>query len=227
VEVVAQLGSVKETIEWLQSNPSPDLAFLDIHLSDDQSFSVFDACEVSFPVVFTTAYDRYLLESFEYNSIDYLLKPVTEGKLQRAMEKMKRFQTHFNQRSIAALKDKKVGPAERIVARKGSDFIALNPDEIAYFFSLHKIVFVKDQTGRMLIVDRTLAELEEMLKPHNFFRLNRKFLAHANAIEKYRSDHGKILVELRPRVDESVHVSKETAPHFRSWIATGSRRSDG
>lgn len=221
ITIAAQLGSVKETIAWLRSNVPPDLAFFDIHLSDDHSFSIFDSCETVFPIVFTTAYDQYLLESFEYNSIDYLLKPVTESKLRRALEKMKRLQTHFNSRNLAAVKSRKVGPAERIVARKGADFIALDPDAVAYFFTHHKIVFVKDQTGRMLIVDRTLAELEEMLKAHNFFRLNRKFLVHANAIDKYRSDNGKILVQLRPPVDEPVHISKETAPHFRTWIVTG------
>ena len=221
INIVAQLGSVKETIEWLKSNAIPDLAFFDIHLSDDQSFTIFESCEAIFPIVFTTAYDQYLLESFEYNSIDYLLKPVTEEKLRRALEKMKRLQTHFIRRNLVDVRSRKVGPAERIVARKGSDFIALDPGEIAYFFTHHKIVFVKDQTGRMLIVDRTLAELEEMLRLHNFFRLNRKFLAHGSAIEKYRSDHGKILVQLRPPVDEPVHISKESAPHFRIWIATG------
>ncbi len=76
LEVAATLESVVESIEWLRTNERPDLIFMDIHLADGASFRIFDAVEVSSPVVFTTAYDRYALEAFRVNSIDYLLKPV-------------------------------------------------------------------------------------------------------------------------------------------------------
>lgn len=221
IEIVAQLASARAAIRWLESNPSPDLAFVDIHLSDDSSFSIFQQCDITFPVVFTTAYDKYLMESFEYNSIDYLLKPVTETKLKRALEKVRRLESHFAKRNLEEPRFEQAAPVERIVARKGADFVCLDSVDIAYFYTAHKIVFVRDHSGRILIVDRTLAELEELLKPHNFFRLNRKYLVHAGAIEKYRPDNGKILVQLRPPVDESVHISKETAPFFRRWMATG------
>ena len=83
IQVKAELGSVKESVDWLRENAEPALAFVDIQLSDDHSFEIFRKHPVKFPIIFTTAYDKYLLESFEFNSIDYLLKPITEEKLKR------------------------------------------------------------------------------------------------------------------------------------------------
>jgi len=220
IQIVAELGSVEESLSWLKNNPEPDLAFVDIQLSDDHSFEVFRRHPVRFPVIFTTAYDKYLMESFEFNSIDYLLKPITEEKLRKSLDKVKRLEQHFLQGSVMKLIQDRL-PAdkfERIVARKGTEFVALNIDEVAYFFTEHKIVFVRDFTGRQMIVDRTLGELETELRARSFFRINRKFLASLEAIDRFKPDNGKILVHLRPEMKEEVHVSKETAPEFRRWI---------
>jgi DNA-binding LytR/AlgR family response regulator len=103
------------------------------------------------------------------------------------------------------------------VARKGTEFVALNRDEIAYFFSEHKIVFVRDFAGRQMIVDKNIAELETEM-PNHFFRLNRKFLACQKAIDRFKPDNGKIQIFLKPEMKEEIHVSKETAPEFRKWI---------
>lgn len=104
------------------------------------------------------------------------------------------------------------------MARKGTEFVALNHEDVAYFFTEHKIVFVRDFTGRQMIVDKNLGELEADLNKGTFFRLNRKFLAHQKAIERFKPDNGKIQVFLKPEMKEEVHVSKETAPEFRKWI---------
>lgn len=219
IHVVAQLGSVKETVDWLRQNKDPHLAFVDIQLSDDHSFEIFRKTEVKFPVIFTTAYDKYIMESFEFNSIDYLLKPITEEKLKRSLEKIRTLERHFFKDSIQHLvQQNTLTSAGRIVARKGAEFIALSHDEIAYFFSEHKITFVRDFSGRQMIVDKTLAELEGLLSSKTFFRINRKFLATHEAIEKFKPDNGKIQVFLKPEMKEEIHVSKETAPDFRKWI---------
>lgn len=215
--IAGQLGSVKESIEWLKSNPAPDLAFVDIQLSDDHSFEIFKQFPVKFPVVFTTAYDKYLLESFEFNSIDYLLKPITEEKLSRSLQKVKNLKEHFLGGKLQEFLETR-DQAQRIVAKKGTEFVALNAAEIAYFYTEHKIVFVKDFGGRKLIVDRTLSDLEEHFDKRNFFRINRKYLANMKAIEKFRSESGKIMIHLIPPMEEEIFVSKETAPAFRQWI---------
>lgn len=217
IRVVAELGSVKETSEWLSKHIEPDLAFVDIQLSDDHSFEIFRKHPVKFPVIFTTAYDKYILESFEFNSIDYLLKPITEEKLKRSLDKIQKLE-HFFQGNVLKLIQQQSPVKGRIVARKGTEFVALNADEIAYFFSDHKIVFVRDFQGRQMIVDKNLGELENELDPKTFFRVNRKFITHQKAIDRFKPDNGKIQIFLKPEMKEEVHVSKETAPEFRRWI---------
>src|ERR1700754_373790 len=128
LNVVAELGSVEESLAWLNGNSEPDLAFVDIQLSDDHSFEIFRRQRVSFPVIFTTAYDKYLLESFEFNSVDYLLKPITEEKLRKSLDKVKRLEKHFLQGSISKMITEDRSTTERIIARKGTEFIALNID---------------------------------------------------------------------------------------------------
>jgi DNA-binding LytR/AlgR family response regulator len=220
IKVVAQLGSVKESLDWLNENREPELAFVDIQLSDDHSFEIFRKHPVKFPVIFTTAYDKYLLESFEFNSIDYLLKPITEEKLKRSLQKVQKLEQHFLQGNILKLLQQQASTKGRIVARKGTEFVALDLDEVAYFFSEHKIVFVRDFSGRQMIVDKNLGELETELSKENFFRINRKFIAHQKAIDRFKPDNGKIRVFLKPEIKEEVHVSKETAPEFRGWIGS-------
>lgn len=217
IHVMAQLGSVADTVKWLRENKEPDLAFVDIQLSDDHSFEIFRKHAIKFPVIFTTAFDKYILESFEFNSIDYLLKPITEDKLARSLEKVKLLQQHFRQENISSLISQQSTPLSRIVARKGTDFVALNVEEVAYFFSEHKVTFVRDFTGRQFMLDKNLAELEAGLSK-NFFRLNRKFIASQKAIERFKPDSGKIQIFLQPEMKEEIFVSKETAPEFRKWI---------
>jgi DNA-binding LytR/AlgR family response regulator len=219
INIVGETGSVVESVAWFLLNPPPDIAFIDIQLSDDQSFEIFRQIHVRCPVVFTTAYDKYVMESFAYNTIDYLLKPVTATKLSQAIEKIKNLEKHFLQRQVmhflADPSDKKI---RRIIGKKGAEFVTLELQDVAYFYTEYKVVFVRDLNGRTLLVDNTLTELEGMLSGHDFFRINRKFLASPKSIERFRSDNGKVLVTMSPPMKESIHVSKETAPEFRRWM---------
>jgi DNA-binding LytR/AlgR family response regulator len=221
IKVLAKLGSVKETLLWLKQDEKPDLAFVDIQLSDDHAFEIFKNTSIQFPVIFTTAFDKYLLESFEFNTVDYLLKPITAEKLRRALNKVRLLENHFLQSNILKLIQQESKPLglNRIIAKKGTEFIALNTADIAYFFTEHKVVFVRDFDGRQLIVDMNLAELEEQLDKQKFFRINRKYLSNVKAIEKFKPDNGKILIHLIPEMKEAIHVSKEHAPAFREWIS--------
>lgn len=228
IKVLAKLGSVKESVKWLAANPAPDLAFVDIQLSDDHSFEIFRKAPVNCPVVFTTAYDKFMLESFEFNSIDYLLKPVTLEKVQKVLEKFRRLEDHFLRGNLDRIIHLVQPPAlskERIIAKKGTDFIALEIKDIAYFYTDHKVVFARDFSGRQFIVDENLGELEIQLNKKNFFRINRKFLSSFKAIDRFKPDSGKVRVYLVPEMKEEIHVSKESAPAFREWVSgTGMER---
>ncbi len=217
--ILATLGSVKESLIWLGNNNPPDIAFVDIQLSDDHSFEIFRQHPIKFPVIFTTAYDKYLLVSFEFNSIDYLLKPITEEKLKRSLDKIKNLQKHFLQGNISNLiHPQKAAVKNRIIGKKGTEFIAMELNEVAYFFTEHKIVFVRDFSGRQLILDKNLADIEAILDKDKFFRINRKFIVQLRAIDRFKPDNGKIRIFLTPEMKEEIHVSKETAPEFRAWI---------
>jgi DNA-binding LytR/AlgR family response regulator len=220
IMVAAKLSSVKDSVQYLKQRPSPDVAFVDIQLSDDHCFEIFRQHALDFPVIFTTAYDKYLLESFEHNAIDYLLKPITEDKLRRSLAKLKKLELHFLQGNMQRLIHSVPPKENRIVVKKGTEFMALKLNEIGYFFTEHKIVFAKDFEGRQYIVDKNLGELEHEVDQNTFFRINRKFITNIAAIEKFKPDNGKIRIYLKPGVKEEIHVSKETAPLFRKWIGT-------
>ena len=222
ITIVGVTGSVKDTLNWLRNNPAPDLAFVDIQLSDDHSFEIFEQYQVSFPVIFTTAYDKYVLASFEYNSIDYLLKPLSEAKVLRALNKVRSLEKHFTQGSIYQMLEQMQRPAtRRILCKKGTEFVPLEMEDIAYFFTEHRIVFAVDHTGQRLIVDKTITELDQEIDHSKFFRLNRKYLASYRSIERFKSENGKVKVSLVPDPKEEVYVSKDTAPMFREWIGVG------
>ncbi len=216
VEIMAKLESVKEAVTWITTNPKPALAFFDIQLADDVSFEIFKQCDVTFPVIFVTAYDSYLLQAFEQNTIHYLLKPITEEKVREALEKFERFAQHFGTVNNPLSKS---DSKNTLLVRKGMNFVPLDVNRIAYIFSEHKISFAKDDQGSIYLVDRSLTDLENTLDPKVFFRANRQYLVGLHAIEKYRSiEQSKIKLDLRPAAKEEVIIGKENAGSFRKWI---------
>ncbi len=219
IKVLARLGSVKETVQWLSTNQNPDLAFVDIQLSDDQSFEIFKRLNIDFPVVFTTAYDKYLLTSFEFNSIDYLLKPITQKQLTRVLNKIKTLEKHFISQNLERfIRGGTNQTTERIMVRKGSGFKAINLNGVAFFCSEHKVVFLMDKNNQRFICDKNLSELESMLNKKDFLRLNRQYICNRSAVDNFRGDQGKIIVTLNNSTKTEVTISKENAPQFRGWI---------
>lgn len=219
IKVIAVTDSVRDTLAWLQNNPPPDLAFVDIQLADDTSFEIFRQYKIRFPVIFVTAYDEYILQSFEHNSVDYLLKPYSEERLKKALEKVKQLEKHFVSRHIYNMLDNAV-PAykSRYIVKKGLECIPVETSHIAYFFTEHKITFLKDRENNVYIIDKNLAELETSLDPATFLRLNRKYIAGITSLKSYKPNGtGRILVSLSPPASEEIIVSRETAPAFRKW----------
>jgi len=222
IKIIASTGSVKESIKWLQENSLPDVILMDIQLSDGLSFNIFDAVKIECPVIFITAYDTYLTQAFEFNSIDYLLKPIDEVKLAAAVKKYKALQNYFvnNYSSLFEYLNNQNKKKSRIIVRKGLEFQTIKIEDIAYFFTEHKIVFVVDKNNKKFLAENnTLTELEEELDNNLFFRANRKYIVNANYITRFKPvDKSKISVELNVAVNEEIIVSQENAASFKKWI---------
>lgn len=223
VRIVGQLGSVAGSLEWLRSHRAPDLALVDVQLSDGLSLELLRAPELRCPVIMVTAYDEYVLQALEESCIDYLLKPVRQERLARALDKYLRLRGHFAGDAAQAARALAQGPPRpraRVLVRRGVEFASLPLASVAYFFTENKLVFVREKGGGQHLVDRPLAELEAELDPAVFFRLNRKYLAQIEAIRRFRpQESGKLLVTLDPAPAEPVTVSQERAAAFREWMA--------
>lgn len=226
IEVVATLASVAESLAWFEQHPAPDLVFADVQLADGLSLEVFEGLAPSFPIIFCTAFDEYLLDALGQNGIAYLLKPYSPAQLREAIEKYRRLEAHFA-RKLASLTRALIperGSRRRLLARSGDAFVAVAYDEIAYFGVRDGLTDLVHRDGRRLALDRTLADVEAELDSSEFrvefFRLNRQFLAHADAIVRFSPwFKGRLLVELAPPAGEDVIVSQPNAARFRSWIA--------
>ena len=219
MNVVAQLESVTETVEWLAQSEMPDLMFMDIHLADGSAFTVFTMTEVTCPVIFTTAYDSYALEAFRVNSIDYLLKPIKEEDLARAVEKLNTLTVaggYFSRvgELISAQKKKQaflIYDKDRIVPQKTED--------IAYLYSSNETVILGTVKGESFQFDKTLEWASSQLPVDDFFRANRQFIIARDAIDDISIWFGgRLSVNLTVPVPEKVIVSKAKVAEFKRWL---------
>ncbi len=223
IEVAAILGSVKATTEWLQQNPMPELLFMDIELSDGLSFKIFEKINITSPVIFCTAFDEYWQEAFEHNSIDYLLKPVKQDKLETALQKYDKLKQHFivNFQQLAQWQQQPgvTGHKKRFLVKRGADYISIRTDDIAYFYATHKLVCMVDNKAQKFILDQSLADIEKQLDPASFYRVNRKYLVHLSAIKKIKTyPKSKLLLEVEPPINEEIIISQENAAAFKEWM---------
>ncbi|WP_422360530.1 LytR/AlgR family response regulator transcription factor [Reichenbachiella sp.] len=224
IEILATLGSVSTTVEFLSSR-AVDLIFLDIHLGDDLSFSIFEKMQVSAPVIFTTAYDQYAIKAFKVNSIDYLLKPVNKTDLKQAItkfyEQRKLQQPSVDYQSlIQTLRSRAVESYQsRFLVYKGDKVKSIEVDTIAYFFAEGKYVYLVDKNGQEFLVDYTLDKLKTCLDPKLFFRINRQFVIHIQAIQEMTTyTKGRLKINLNPPAKKDAIVSIERASAFKTWL---------
>jgi len=222
VQITARLGSVRESIEYLsQSNPV-DLIFSDVQLSDGLSFEIFNKSHIRVPVIFITGYDEFMLNAFEYNGIDYLLKPVDKESLSKALVKYKMLQKHFTDHHSLNNLLQYVGnhKRKRMLVKKGMENISLRLDDVVLFYTENKIVYVMDRLGKKYLADKNLGELEEELDQTIFFRANRQYIVNINFIRGFKSyEKVKLILELTlPEVNHCIIISQEMAPQFREWM---------
>lgn len=216
------LETVKDAVDWLENNPKPDLIFLDIHLADGHSFEIFEKVEVSAPIIFTTAYDQYAIRAFKVNSIDYLLKPISADELKAAVEKYK---SRLGQLLTDTVRYRNMAEdlgghyKSRFVTRIGEQIQTIETTDVAFAYVWEKGTYLRSTAGKNFPVDYSLEQLESLLNPEDFFRLNRQYLARYAAVEKMVAyGNGRIRVRLVGLPDEKIVLSRERTRAFKEWI---------
>jgi DNA-binding LytR/AlgR family response regulator len=250
--IVGTAESVAQAVALLQAGPAPDVLFLDIHLADGLSFELFEQVDIRCPVIFTTAYDQYALRAFKVNSVDYLLKPIDEEELALALAKLRQRIGNaaataaigtksavsstkvpeaaplLDAATLAALVQQLRQPTPtatykaQFVVRVGEHLKVVPVEQVAYFFSLEKTTLLQSTDGRKYVVDYTMEQLETLLDPQHFFRLNRAYLARQAAIaDIIHYTNSRLQTILKPAPPESegpVLVSREKVSVFKSWL---------
>lgn len=214
--ISAQIGSVKESVEWLRENTA-DLIFMDIHLSDGISFDIFDYVEIRTPIIFTTAYDQYAIQAFKVNSIGYLLKPIMEKDLVSAVEKLE-YQPDRLKELLRFLNPSR-SYKSRIVIKTGDKFSFLDINDIAYFYAEERVTFAVPKQGKPRIVDYTLESLEQQLDPKQFFRLTRGCIASIDSIRDVSKHfNSRLKIKLTPEYTGELLVSRVRVEDFLKWL---------
>lgn len=219
-------GNVEEAIGWFSENKHPDIIFLDIHLSDGNAFDFLSAAHPSSIIIFTTAYDQYAIRAFSVNSIDYILKPIDEKRLQDAILKYENMlnngMTHpeeYLKNLLESLQHGERRYRTRFLISETDRFWSLQVSDIAYFYSENKITFAVTRSGREHIIDLSLNKLMDELDPERFFRANRQVIVCIDAIDHSEPYfNGKIVVKVRPPYKAPITVSEEKSTAFKLWL---------
>jgi DNA-binding LytR/AlgR family response regulator len=225
IEVVAMLESIEASVSWLQINPMPSLIFADIQLADGPSFEIFRKVKVTAPVIFITAFDNYALQAFRFNGIDYLLKPIKKAEVEQSLTKFENLRSSGQaplmdyQEILSAISNRKNNFQKRLVIRIGQNIRMLEISEVAYFYTEERIAFACIRDNKRLPLDFTLDELEEILDPAEFFRINRQFIIHIKSIENMFSySKSRIKIILKPAIETETIVSAERSAEFKEWL---------
>jgi DNA-binding LytR/AlgR family response regulator len=221
-DVVGKLQSVLESINWLSTNVSPDLIFMDIQLDDGICFEIFEAVKIKTPVIFTTAYDSYAIQAFKVNSIDYLLKPVEKDSLAKALEKYRAiFEKEApDNEALDQLLGKMVKSYKtRFFVKIGNHFHSIPVDTIDCFYINERATFLKTASGRNYDLDYSLDQVQKLVDPEKFFRINRNYLIHINSIQdiySYSSSRLGVKIKMLDHLD--LIVSREKVTDFKKWL---------
>jgi len=186
-------------------------------------FEIFEQVNITVPVIFTTSYDEYALKAFKVNSIDYIMKPVQEEDLIRAMNKYKTLNTVGLNDSIKSilgnLSRKEVEYRSRFLIPYKDGFKTVKVEEIDYIYSELKITHLVLLDRTEIIISQTMEELEEELNPTLFFRANRQYIVQIDSIHNIQNYYnGKLKISLIRDPQREIIVSREKSPLFKNWL---------
>ena len=230
--LLASIDSVKASVDWFNNNEQPDIIFMDIHLSDNICFEIFDKAEITAPVIFTTAYDQYAIEAFKTNGIAYLLKPIEEEELNDAIKKyhtltktdtelsnihtqIQQLSTLYSQPQLQSHNTYR----ERLLAKIGDNYQHIQMQDIAYFYSEDHYTFVATKDKQRYIINYTLDTLVEQLNPQQFFRISRQIIVNIDYINSIsRHFNGRLKITINPSFSEDIYVSRNRVQAFLAWL---------
>lgn len=225
IEVLAVLDSVRASINYFSSPNEAELVFMDIHLADGLSFEIFNQVQINIPVIFTTAYDQYALKAFKVNSIDYLLKPIDEDELSKSLEQFKVQQKTDSSSDIKLdgllnliNSQRKTYKTTYLVSLR-DQLIPIKTASFAYIYIDEGIVKGVTTENKTYIIDKKLEDIENDLDPTFFYRVNRQFIVHKDAIANIKYYfNGKLILNISPTFKEQIIISKAKSSEFKKWI---------
>jgi two-component system response regulator LytT len=219
--VMGITDGVESTLNFLDHHANPDLIFLDIHLADGSAFELFNHHSMNeMGIIFSTAFDQYAIEAFKVNAMYYLLKPIKQEELEKALSRFKELKERDNNyKEIVNRLLTKPAAEKRFLIRMGQSLRLIQQQDIAYFYTSDKITFMMTREGRKYPLDYTLENLEIMIDPARFFRINRQYIIHIEAIQQMHAhSKARVRIDLLPAAHEEVIVSTEKSPLFKKWL---------
>ncbi len=224
-QIVSVCDTIKATVNWMHANEAPDLAFFDIQLGDGLSFEIFEQIDFRAPVIFTTAYDNYAIRAFKVNSIDYLLKPIERGELEKALQKFE----HLSKPAPSLLSPQIISEIvhslgrknykERFLIKVGSHLRVIETNEIIYFYSFEKGTFARLIDGKDYLLDQSLELVEGMIDPGQFFRINRRYIVALKSItDVITYSNSRLKLKVQNTSDDDFLVAREKVKAFKTWL---------
>jgi DNA-binding LytR/AlgR family response regulator len=221
--ILGTLSSVSEAHRWFDSHPAPDLVLSDIQLSDGISFEIFESRKLKCPVIFTTAYDEYAIRAFKLNSIDYLLKPIDEKELAGALDKYRSLSESATvadqlKHLMSGWGKEQKKYKERFLSIQRNSMIPISQKEIGYFHKEELIFIHTIDNEKMIGEHQTLDEVESLIDPSVFFRVNRQYIIHMQTVARIKTTHKGLTVQLKSPFNIELDISREKATAFKEWL---------
>ena len=222
--IVGKIDSVENACKWLTNNEQPDVIFSDIQLADGLFFDIYQEIEIKSPVVFCTAFDMYMMDAFETNAISYLLKPISRQKVEKSLIKLESLKTAFapekSRMEMNRLMQQLKQPLKKaLLVNQGEKIIPIQVSDIACFYFDKLIITITTFSNNEYLLSETLDDVEKMIDPALFYRANRQFIIHRNAVSNVeRTFARKLNVKLPFKTRESIMVSKAKAQEFLKWL---------
>jgi two-component system LytT family response regulator len=212
IEVVGEAVNAKDGLEKIETL-NPDLLFLDIQMPDKTGFELLGELEKAPRVIFTTAYDEYAIKAFEFNALDYLLKPIEPQRLTDAIQKLRQEENE----KLATTNNNKLFENDQVFVKDGDHCWFVKLSDIRLFESVGNYARVYFEANKPLIL-KSLNALEERLDDRMFFRANRKHIVNMRMIEKIDTYfNGGLLLEMKG--GEKIEVSRRQAVRFKEMMS--------